>query len=87
MNRLNVSYIGTDQNWQDETTIHWFEVLGESHGHGIKLDGVYGWADNNGHISILDADGCPLTNGDGETEAARLAIRSTAETLTECLDR
>lgn len=83
MNNVTINHTGTDQNWQDETTIHWFEVTGQPYGFNRELDGTYGWADNNGHISILDSDGYPLTDGDGETEAVRQALQAKATELTE----
>lgn len=78
---MHVQYNGTDQYWKDETTIHWFSVSGDMNSHNLAVDGEYGWADNNGHISILDADGCPLTDGDGETEVVRHAIAPEIERL------
>jgi hypothetical protein len=28
----SATYIGKDQNWQDQTTIYWFEMDGETYG-------------------------------------------------------
>lgn len=80
---LTATHIETDQNWKDETTTYWFKIDGvaDDHGMTIAADGEYGWADNNGHVSILDADGCPLTDGDGITEAVRSALEKPVSEL------
>lgn len=51
----NFNHIATDQNWQDETTIYWFEnENGEQ----------YGVSDCNGHQTIVDCDGYPVNTSD-----------------------
>ena len=80
---MHVEHINTDQIWQHETTVHWFAVSGNSPDFGLELNGTYGWSDRNGQITIVDADNCPLTDGDGETEAVRQAISAQAIALTE----
>jgi len=74
-----IHHIGTDQNWQDETTIQWYEVNGEDYGTGIEFeDDVYGVSDCNGETEILDCYGCPLTESDYETIAVRNALKNAA---------
>lgn len=41
----------------------------------------YCWHIENGQVSILDEDGAPLTDGDGETEAVRQAVEPHIEAL------
>jgi len=63
-------FISKDQNWQNESTTYWF-----------KLDDgdVYGVCESGGTDAVLDADGCPLTEGDGLTIAVRRACVVTDE--------
>lgn len=79
---MNVKFITKDQNWQDETTIYWFSLVGTDSGTGCEMNGVYGIADCNGEESVVDCDGCPLTPGDWETIAVeRHAIVTDAERM------
>ena len=50
----SITHTSTDQNWQDETTIYWFNVDGDE----------YGVADCNGEKTILDSDGSPVNTDD-----------------------
>jgi len=82
-NAITVTHIGTDHVRQTETTTHWFAVKGRATGFGLEIDGIFGWSDSNGVITIVDEDNCPLTDGDGITEAVRQAIEAKAIELTE----
>ena len=55
---IQAKYISKDQNSNDETTNYWFKVVHSDN----DLSGVYGVADNNGNIRLLDCDGCLCTN-------------------------
>lgn len=46
----NANYTGKDQNWQDGTTIYWFEMDGEK----------YGIAETGPETEALDCDGAPI---------------------------
>ena len=50
------NYLSKDQNWQDETTIYWFECSGE-------FEGLYGVAESCGELSIVDNECVPLDEG------------------------
>ena len=74
---VTVEYNGKDQNWQDETTIYWVTLNGEDYGTGITFnDSKYGLADNNGNISALDCDGCPIVEDSGECIAVYRAVHN-----------
>jgi len=48
---MQIKKISTDRDAQNETTVTWFDVGGES----------WGIANNNdGSIQLLDSDGCPI---------------------------
>lgn len=53
----NVKFTQKDNNWQDENTIYWFDVDGESYG---VCESSYG------DISVLDCDGCPVNTQDAK---------------------
>lgn len=53
----------------------WFRISGTDRGTGICFDAdVFGIDGNN---SVLDADGCPLSDGDGIAIAVRRACAVT----------
>ena len=47
-----MKYLGKDQNIQDETTVYWFDIDGET----------YGVAECGGQSQVLDCDGAPLVD-------------------------
>jgi len=47
---MNIEFVEKDQNWQEEHTMYWFEVNGESWGVRDKLHGK----------DLIDCDGCPV---------------------------
>ena len=49
----NATFITADQNWQDETTIYWFDMDGE----------MYGMVEGEG-AGAVDCDGCPIDYND-----------------------
>lgn len=68
------TFIEKDQNWQDQTAIYWFELIGEDYGTGIEFEGeTFGIAESGGASRVLDCDGCPLTNGHEELAVRRCA--------------
>jgi len=65
MKTVNVTEIDNDGR-------RWVELNGVDYGTDFEFDGdVYGITDDN---RILDADGCPLTEGDLQTVAVRNAL-------------
>lgn len=46
----NATYSSKDQNWQDEMTIYWFELDGETFGIG----------ETGMEVVALDCDGAPI---------------------------
>ena len=66
------TYTSKDQNWQDETTIYWFEISGDDTGTGASFDAqVFGIAESGGDDTVVDCDGSPCTEGDAVTIAVR----------------
>lgn len=60
---LKVNYISKDQNFNNETTIYWFEIDGTDYGSEKTFDNeTFGVADCNGHLAVVDNDGCPVLN-------------------------
>jgi len=51
---VDIKFVEKDQNWQEETTVYWFEVGAET----------YAISDNYGILSMLDCDGCPINETD-----------------------
>jgi len=49
-----MTYLDKDQNWQDETTIYWFDINDE----------IYGVSDCNGVETIVNCDGYPVNIND-----------------------
>lgn len=59
----------TEDDYQNGVVRRWFTMNVD----GEPMD--FGKADHSdGRVQILDADGCPMTDGDGLTEAVRRAI-------------
>lgn len=56
---MKAEFTTKDQNYQDETTIYWFEIT-ESSSTWIGMGEIYGVADCNSELTILDCDGCPV---------------------------
>lgn len=48
------TYKGKDQNWQDGTTIYWFDVVGE----------IFGVAESGSDSIIIHNDGYPASTHD-----------------------
>ena len=62
----------TTVNKIDNDGRQWFELDGTDYGTGFTFDhAIYGITDDD---VILDADGCPLTEGDIRTIAIRNSI-------------
>jgi len=55
---MNATFTEKDQNWQNEQTIYWFDVDGET----------YGVSESGPHSQILDCDGCPVNTGDAKNQ-------------------
>ena len=53
---MNATYLTKDQNWQDETTIYWFDVNGET----------YGVTECCGESSVIDEDGYSVNIADAK---------------------
>jgi len=69
---MEARYLTKDQNWQDETTIYWFELTGTDYGTGVEFDGqTFGVAESGPDSMIVNADGAPLVDGDHEEIAVR----------------
>ena len=47
---MEIEYKEIEQDWANETTRYWFIVDGEE----------YCLADQNGDLTLLDCDGCPI---------------------------
>jgi len=74
------TFIEKDQNWQNETTIYWFELSGEDQGTEIEFDGeTFGIAESGPDSCVVDSEGFPLTEGDHQTIAVRNTIEVTDE--------
>ena len=59
----NMKYLSKDQNYQNETTIYWFEAETELEDL-IEAGNVFGIADCNGEKTALDCDGSPIDYND-----------------------
>jgi len=68
---MKAKFFDADQNWQDETTIYWFDLEGTTYG---IVEG-----DDAASSRIVNADGYPLTEGDPEHVRADRAIEMTDE--------
>ena len=84
MEMTKATFIGKDQNWQEESTTYWFELSGVDYGTGRKFDNdVYGVIessiDHSDSATIVDCDGSPLTPGDIETIAVKNSVTVTDE--------
>ena len=66
---MKAKYLSKDQHWQDETIVYWFDL--ESVTVGVIESGP--------ESTIADADGMPMTEGDGATVRARRACIVTDE--------
>lgn len=74
------TFIEKDQNWQDETTIYWFELTGEDHGTSVDFEGeTFGIVEHGPDSNVVDSDGMPLTEGDHITIAVRNTVEITDE--------
>ena len=73
MDKLVVTDLGIEVDEKNECTRHWYKITGHYAGFNRDFDDEYAVCSDG---SILDRDGCPLTPGDNETEAVRLATRS-----------
>jgi len=65
---MQIKKISTDRDAQNETTVTWFDVDGES----------WGIANNNdGSIQLLDSDGCPIEDcNDHDNIVAALIVEA-----------
>ena len=60
---LKVNFNGKDQNWMNETTVYWFEIDGTDYGTEKTFDcQMFGIADCNGHLTVVDIEGYPVLN-------------------------
>lgn len=57
---MKATYISKDQNFQDETTIYWFDVEFSMYPEGSGTYGVF----HNHEKGLLDCDGAPLNMSD-----------------------
>ena len=62
-------FLSKDQHWQDETTVYWFDLEGDT----------VGVSESGPESTIVDCDGMPMTEGDGATIKARRACIVTEE--------
>ncbi|MCP4282817.1 MAG: hypothetical protein GY776_22835, partial [Alteromonas sp.] len=73
-----------DQNWNDGSTTYWFNVNGECGAFGIDFDNeTYGIAESGGESKLLDCDGCPMNEGDGESIAV-IGLLVVTDEMREC---
>lgn len=63
------NFIEKDQNWQNETTVYWFELDGET----------WGVSDCNGERTIVDCDGCTVSMSDAKNAHLTAALVITEE--------
>ena len=69
---MNATYNSKDNNRQDSTTVYWFTLTGTDTGTGREFDSeVFGISESGSESTVVDADGYPLTEGDGITIAVR----------------
>jgi len=47
---MKATHLETDQNWNDETTVYWFDVNNTT----------YGISDSNGEMTLVDYEGYPI---------------------------
>ena len=77
---MKIEYMTKDQNWQNETTIYWFELTGTDYGSGIEFDGhKLGVAEIGSDTYIVDADGTPIPYRDCDEIALRKHLVVTDE--------
>ena len=71
------AHIGTDQDWQNETTTEWYQIDGTDYGTGFKFDrDVYGAVCCNEETpQVVDSDGFPVVATDHEAVAVRNALK------------
>ena len=62
-------FLSKDQHWQDETSVYWFDLEGET----------VGVSERGPESKIVDRNGMPMTEGDGETIKAHRACIVTDE--------
>lgn len=73
-------FLSKDQNWASESTTYWFQLDGADYGTSREFAGeVFGICESGPTDSVLDAEGAPLTEGDGITIAVRRACTVTDE--------
>jgi hypothetical protein len=58
---MAVVFIEKDQNWQNEQTVYWFDVDGET----------YGVSEQPLDVAVVDCDGCPVNLGDAKNAHLR----------------
>ena len=69
---MNVTFLFADQHWMDEMTVYWFQLSGVDQGTGVEFAAdTFGVAESGNDDTVVDCDGCPLTEGDPETMAVR----------------
>lgn len=72
MSKISVTPIDTDTVENGTLTRRWFRLTGMVFGFSREFDAeVYGLTNDD---VLLDADGCPLNEGDGLAIAVRAAI-------------
>lgn len=73
------THVSTDRHPQPPRVIYWFALSGIERETGWEFQGSeeYGIYEHGSKFSILDCDGCPMTEGDRETIAVRNLITIT----------
>lgn len=58
------TYMSKDQNWQNESTTYWFDVVGE----------IYGVVESGQGGIVVNCDGCPVNTDDNKNARLRPLI-------------
>lgn len=62
---MKSTYIGKDQNCQNEYTVYWFRLDGVDNGTGLAFDSdVYGVCESGLDRYAADCDNCPIAASD-----------------------
>ncbi len=68
---MKIKFIDKEQDWANETTRYWFDVDGED----------YCIADQNGDLTLLDCDGCPIQSEEKHTAQGNAKKKKKKTTL------
>jgi len=76
---VETEFLEAEQNWQEESTTYWFELSGRDYGTEYEFNSdVYGVIESGSDDAVIvNADNCPLTEGDAETVAVRNSVAVT----------